>query len=236
MTACNTYRKTAIIAGTLFIIATFASILSNLFLKSVHASDYLVEISVNGNQIIAGVLLMVIAAVASASIAFSLYPVLKKYSEALALGAVCFRLIEGVFYFVGILGLVLLQTLSQEFVRAGTPDVPVYQILGTLLLAWRECVGFGIAPTTFGLGSLMYYSIFYQTELIPRWLSGWGLAAAVLCMVASVSVMSGLISPLSTIHIVLNLPIALQEMVMAVWLIVKGFNPSAIASRSATGD
>lgn len=236
MTACNTYRKTAIIAGTLFIIATFASILSNLFLKSVHASDYLVEISVNGNQVIAGVLLMVIAAVASASIAFSLYPVLKKYSEALALGAVCFRLIEGVFYFVGILGLVLLQTLSQEFVRAGTPDVPVYQILGTLLLAWRECVGFGIAPTTFGLGSLMYYSIFYQTELIPRWLSGWGLAAAVLCMVASVSVMSGLISPLSTIHIVLNLPIALQEMVMAVWLIVKGFNPSAIASRSATGD
>lgn len=236
MTACNTYRKTAIIAGTLFIIATFASILSNLFLKSVHASDYLVEISVNGNQVIAGVLLMVIAAVASASIAFSLYPVLKKYSEALALGAVCFRLIEGVFYFVGILSLVLLQTLSQEFVRAGTPDVPVYQILGTLLLAWRECVGFGIAPTTFGLGSLMYYSIFYQTELIPRWLSGWGLAAAVLCMVASVSVMSGLISPLSTIHIVLNLPIALQEMVMAVWLIVKGFNPSAIASRSATGD
>jgi len=232
MNTDDTNRKTAIIAGTLLIIATFGSLFSNLFLKSDHSSDYLVEISANGNQVTAGALLMVIAAVTSASIAISLYPVLKKYSEGLALGAVCFRLIEGVFYIVGILGLVLLLTLSQEFVQAGTPDASVYQILGTLLLAGREWVGFGIAPTVFGLGSLMYYFIFYQTELVPRWLSGWGLAAAVLCMVASVSVMSGLISPLSTIHIVLNLPIALQEMVMAVWLIVKGFNPSAIASSS----
>jgi hypothetical protein len=232
LTTYDTNRKTAIIAGTLLIIATFASILSNLFLKSVHSSNYLGEISANGNLVTEGALLMVIAAVTSASIAISLYPVLKKYSEGLALGAVGFRLIEGVFYIVGILGLVLLLTLSQEFVQAGTPDASVYQILGTLLLAGREWVGFGIAPTVFGLGSLMYYSIFYQTELIPRWLSGWGLAGAVLCMVASVSVMSGLISPLSTIHIVLNLPIALQEMVMAVWLIVKGFNPSAIASLS----
>ncbi len=235
LTTCDTNRKIAIIAGTLLIIATFASILSNLFLQSVRSSDYLVEISANGNQVTSGALLLLIAAFTSASIAIALYPVLKKYSEGLALGAVGFRLIEGVFYIVGILGLVLLLTLSQEFVQAGTPDASGYQILGTLLLAGREWVGFGIAPTAFGLGSLMYYSVFYQTELIPRWLSGWGLAAAVLCMVAGVSVMSGLISPLSTIHIVLNLPIALQEMVMAVWLIVKGFNPSAIASLSATG-
>ena len=237
MTTYDTHRKTAITAGTLLIIATFASILSNLFfLKSVNSSHYLVEISANGNQITSGALLMLIAAVTSASIAISLYPVLKKYSEGLALGAVGFRLIEGVFYIVGIIGLVLLLTLSQEFVQAGTPDASGYQILGTLLLAGREWVGFGIAPTAFGLGSLMYYSIFYQTELIPRWLSGWGLAGAVLCIVASVSVMSGLISPMSTIHIVLNLPIALQEMVLAVWLIVTGFNQSAIASLSAPGE
>jgi hypothetical protein len=234
LTTCDTNRKTAIIAGTLLIIAMFASILSNLFLTSVHSSDYLVEISANGNQVTAGALLMLIAAVTSASIAISLYPVLKKYNEGLALGAVGFRLIEGVFYIVGILGLMMLLTLSQEFVQAGMPDASVYQILGTVLLAGREWVGFGIAPTAFGLGSLMYYSIIYQTGLIPRWLSGWGLAAAVLCMVAGVLIMSGLISPLSTIHIVLNLPIALQEMVLAVWLIVKGFNPSAIASLSAT--
>jgi len=236
LTTGDTNRKIAITAGTLLIIATFASILSNLFLTSVHSPDYLGEISANGNQVTSGVLLMFIAAVTSASIAISLYPVLKKYSEGLALGAVGFRLIEGVCYIIGILGLVLLLTLSQEFVQAGTPDASGYQILGTLLLAGREWVGFGVAPTAFGLGSLMYYVIFYQTGLIPRWLSGWGLAGAVLCMVAGVSVMSGLISPMSTVHIVLNLPIGLQEMVMAVWLIVKGFNPSAIASGSAPGE
>ncbi len=78
----------------------------------------------------------------------------------------------------------------------------------------------------------MYYCIFYQTRLIPRWLSGWGLTGAALCMVAGLLVMLGLIIPVSTIHIVLNLPIAVQEMVLAVWLIVKGFNPSVIASES----
>jgi hypothetical protein len=233
LTTCETNRKIAIVAGTLLIIATFASILSNLFLTSVHSPDYLGEISANGTQVTLGMLLMFIAAVTSASIAISLYPVLKKYSEGLALGSVGFRLIEGVCYIIGILGLVLLLTLSQDFVQAGTPDPSGYQILGTLLLAGREWVGFGVAPTAFGLGSLMYYFIFYQTELIPRWLSGWGLAGAVLCIVASVSVMSGLISPMSTVHIVLNLPIGLQEMVLAVWLIVKGFNQSAIASLSA---
>jgi hypothetical protein len=68
-----------------------------------------------------------------------------------------------------------------------------------------------------------------------RPLSGWGLIGAALCMVAGLSVMLGLIIPVSTIHIVLNLPIAVQEMVFAVWLIVKGFNPSVIASEPHVG-
>ena len=171
-----------------------------------------------------------IAAVASASIAISLYPVLKKHNQSLALGAVGFRLIEAVMYIVGVIGIILLLTLSQEFVKAGAPASSYFQTLGAVLLSgyhWVSNVG---ALLAFCLGALMYYIIFYQTRLVPRWLSGWGLVAIILTMVSGLLVMFSLIGPMSTGQVVLNLPIAVQEMVLAVWLIVKGFNWSAVAS------
>jgi len=229
----NSSKKIARIAGALFIIATVASLVGTGFTGSIlHAPDYLTKLSVNGNHVLVGALLAFVAAAASASIAISLYPLLKRYNEGLALGSVGFRLIEGVFYIVGVIGLLLLLTLSKEFVNAGTPAASYFQILGAMILAVRDSAGFVFGVIAFSLGALMYYYIFYQTRLIPRWLSGWGLIGAALCMVAGLSVMLGLIIPVSTIHIVLNLPIAVQEMVFAVWLIVKGFNPSVIASES----
>lgn len=229
----NTNKRIAIIAGVLFIIATVASILSLPFLEPINATNYLVSVSENGNQVTIGALLAFIAAAASASIAISLYPILRKCNEGLALGAVGFRLIEGVFYIVGVMGLLLLLTLSQEFVKAGAPDSSYFQTLGALLLAGYHWVGNVGSLLAFSLGALMYYHIFYQTKLVPRWLSAWGLVGATLCMVAGILVMFSIIGPLSTSQVVLALPIAVQEMVLAVWLIVKGFNSSAIASGSA---
>ena len=230
----NSSRKIAIIAGVLFIIATVASVLGTLFSKPIlDAPDYLIDISANGNQVTIGALLAFIAALASASIAISLYPILRKYNEGLALGAVGFRLIEAVFNIARVMGLLLLLTLSQEFVKAGAPDSSYFQTSGVLLLAGYHWVGNVGALLAFCLGALMYYYIFYQTKLIPRWLSGWGLVGAALCMVAGMLVMFRVIGPMSTSQVVLAIPIAVQEMVLAVWLIVKGFSSSAIASLSA---
>jgi hypothetical protein len=79
----------------------------------------------------------------------------------------------------------------------------------------------------------MYYIIFYQTKLVPRWLSIWGLVGVTLCITSAILVMFNIIGVSSTVMLVLNFPfIAAQEYVLAVWLIVKGFNPSAIASKS----
>jgi len=224
----NSSRKIARTAGALFIIATVASLVGTGFTGSIlDAPDYLTKLSVNGNHVLVGALLAFVAAAASASIAISLYPLLKRYNEGLALGSVGFRLIEGVFYIVGVIGLLLLLALSQEYVKAGSPDSSYFQTLGVLLLAEKYWAGFVLGAIAFSIGALMYYYIFYQTKLVPRWLSGWGLIGAALCMVAGLLVMLGLIIPVSTIHIVLNLPIAVQEMVLAVWLMVKGFNSSA---------
>jgi hypothetical protein len=226
----DAHKRTPRIAGALFIIATAASLASVPFLAPINASNYLVEVSANQNQVLVGVLIAFIAAIASASIAISLYPTLRKYNESLALAAVGFRLIEGVLYIVGLVGLLSLLTVSQDFVSAGSPSSSYFQTLGASLLGGYHWVNYVGAVTAFCLGALMYYYIFYQTKLVPRWLSGWGLFAAALSIVASMLVMFNVIGAFSVPQVVLNLPIAVQEMALAVWLIVKGFNPSAIAS------
>ena len=85
----------------------------------------------------------------------------------------------------------------------------------------------------FNLGALMFYYLLYQSKLVPRFLSVWGLVGVTLSLAAGLLAMFGLVILLSTISILLVLPIALNEIVLAVWLIVKGFNSSAIASESA---
>ncbi len=233
----NTNRKTAIIVGVLFIIATVVHMVGNLsFSKPILDNpDYLIIASANGNQVITGALLLLIAAFASAGIAIWLYPILRKYNEGLALGAVCFRLMEGMLYIVGVVGLLSILTLSQEYVKAGASNASLFQASGTSLLAVRDWAG-KLSIIAFTLGALMYYYVFYQSKLIPRWLSGWGFLGAALSLAAALLAISGQIIYFSTVFILLQLPIGVQEMVLAVWLIVKGFNPSAIASGSAKAD
>jgi hypothetical protein len=203
------------------------------FIEPINTPNYLVSVSANGNQVTIGALLALVAAFASASIAISLYPVLRKPHESLALGAVGFRLVEGVFYIAGMMCLLTLLTLSREFVKAGAPASSYFQTLGAVLLAGYHWVGNVGSLLAFGLGALMYYYIFFRTRLVPRWLSGWGLVGAALIMVAGALVLFGLIGPLSAPQVVLALPIAVQEMVFAVWLIAKGFDSSAIAAEPA---
>jgi hypothetical protein len=229
----NYFRKTAISVGVLFIVATVLGVLGRSFLQPIlDAQDYLIKISANENQVIIGGLLALLAAFACAGIAIGLYPVLKKHHEALALGSVGFRLMEGMLYIIGVVALLSLLTLSQEYVTAGASNASLFQASGTSLLAVRDWAG-KLSIIAFTLGALMYYYVFYQSKLIPRWLSGWGFIGAALSLAGALLAISGQIIYFSTPFILIQLPIGVQEMVLAVWLIVKGFNPSAIASGSA---
>jgi hypothetical protein len=224
-----TDRKIAIIAGVLFITATVAGILSSVFTGPILGTpDYLIKISANENQVIIGALFTLVMGFAGAGIAISLYPVLRKYNEGLALGSVGFRIIEGMLWIINAIGLLLLLTLSKEFVKAGAPGLSSFQTSGVLLRAAGDWVSNVVALLAWCIGALMYYYVFYQTKLIPRWLAAWGLIGITLTLIACVLVLFHLINSWSTIQIVLFLPIALQEMVLAVWLIVKGFNSSAL--------
>lgn len=218
------YRRNAISAGILFIIADLVSFLGFPFLAPMHATNYLVSISANQSSIAAGAFLLFIGGVAAMGIALSLYPVLKKYNEGLSLGSVGFRTVEGVFYFVGVTCLLLLITLSQQFVNAGAPDSSYFQTFGALLVSGYRWSMNVVSLLAFSIGCLLYYLMFYRTKLVPRWLSGWGIIAALLTMVSALLAMLGLIAPSSAEQGILNLPILLQELALAVWLFIKGFS------------
>ncbi|MFX0209372.1 MAG: DUF4386 domain-containing protein [Candidatus Hodarchaeota archaeon] len=228
----NTHKTNAIISGVLFITATGAAIISGFFLLPIlQTPDYLTEVSANEVQVALGAFFYFIMAAAGASIAIPMYPILKKHNEGLALGAVGFRLIEGTIFMVGVMCVLVLVPLSQEFIDAGAPADSYFQAVGELLLTGYT-VDQAVVPGVFAfsLGALMYYYIFYQSELVPRWLSVWGLIGIILGIVNGLFDIFGGIPEM--ISILLDFPIFVNEMVLAVWLIVKGFNSSGIASKS----
>lgn len=233
----NTNRKIPILVGVLYIIGTVTGILSVVFTKSIlDAQDYLARIAANGSQIITGALFVLTMGLALAMVPVVIFPILKKHNEVLAVGYVVFRGgLETVTYIAVVISLLLLVPLSQAVIQSGSPDTSSYQTLGALLLKAHEFSA-TITEIVFPLGALMFYSVLYQSKLIPCWISGWGLLAVILHLISGLLHMFGLIGSMSTIQNVLALPIALQEMVMAVWLIVKGFDPSALASESASAN
>ena len=230
----NSNRRIAVAAGALFIIATVADVISRAALLTpiLGAPDYLARISANEGQVLLGALFLLIGAVAAAGIAIALYPVLRQHDEGLAIGSVGFRLIEGAFYLGIVVCLLVLVTVSRESANAGTSAPSIYEAPAALVMAARDSLG-QVAVLAFGLGGLMYYWVFYRSRLVPRWLSAWGLVAITSVMVSGLLVMLGLVESFSPPQLVLALPILVQEMVLAVWLIAKGFNPRAIASAAA---
>ncbi len=175
-----------------------------------------------------GALFYFVMAAAGACIVIPMYPILKKYDESLALGAVGFRLIEGAIFMVGVFLVILLVPLSQGYVNAGSPADSHFQTLAELFIAGYT-VDHAVVPAVFAfsIGALMYYYIFYQTKLVPRWISLWGIIGILLGMANGVLDMFGGV-PVEAVSMLLDLPIFVNEMVLAVWLIVKGFNTSSI--------
>lgn len=226
-------RKIAVTAGVVFIIATVAVLLAGAFVPDLTGADYLTSLSEHTRQVAAGALVFLIAYFASASIAVVMYPVLKASNAGLALGSVIFRTIEAAFYTIGLVCLLSLLTLGQQFTTAGTADRASLQAVGDVLLSLRQHAILA-AVFAFSVGALMYYFLFFQSRLIPRWLSGWGIAAVILMLAACVlalfsdTAVSG--------YIPLAAPIFLQEMVLAVWLIAKGFDPSVSTAKARKTD
>ena len=231
------FRVNALSAGILFIVADLASFLSLPFMAPVNSSNYLVDISANTGLVATAAILIFIGGVAAIGISVSLYPALKQHDASLALGATSFRTVEGVLDFIAVAMLLTLITLSQKFVGAGIPDASYYESLGSIMLSGHHWVINVCKLMAFSIGAMLYYVVFYRTRMVPRWLSGWGIVAVIMTIISAVLVMYEAVAPFSLGQIVLNLPILFQEMVLAVWLIMKGLDvPSGKATSSKVVD
>ncbi|ULL16552.1 DUF4386 domain-containing protein [Paenibacillus sp. H1-7] len=217
----NSGRSSAVITGVLFIAGIVAGIFS--VVPVIDGADYIVKAFTNENQVLMGAFFQLLMVVSYVGIPILMYPILSKHNKYLALGSVSFGIIAGVFIIIGVIILLLLLTLSHEFAKVGILDVSYFQTLGGLLKVGRDLVNHVAITLAFVLAMLLFNCIFYQAKLVPRWLSGWGLIGSILSISASLLFMIRFIG-LDATYMMLNIPIAFQQLVLAIWLIVKKFN------------
>jgi hypothetical protein len=228
ITKMNSNRKRTTIAGVLYIVGTIAGLLS--IAPAIDASDYLLKASANVNQVLIAALFQFIWTIAYAGFAITLYPILRKHMESLATGFLSFRIIAAVLNIIGFIILLLLLSLSREFVKAGTPDSSYYQILGDLLRSGRDFVNHIAMILTSCIGSLMFY--FYCIEQNSS-LVGYhygGLLGTFFTVFACLLIMFGIIDIITVTYFVLFLPLILLEMVLAIWFIAKGFDSNVLSN------
>jgi hypothetical protein len=182
--------------------------------------------------VILGALMELALVVTAIGTAIGLFPVLRPYGERVALTHLLFRFLEAVVITVGIVAMLTLLTLSQESVAATAPDTAAYQVAGSLLHAIYKWA-FMFGPLLFlGINTLMYSSLLYKSKLVPRPLAALGMTGAVLVFGYGMLVMFGVTVQGAGLWMLLAMPIAFYEMILAGWLIVKGFNPAAIVVKS----
>ena len=215
--------------GILYILGTVFGILSAAVTSSISGSDdVLGAMASHETELALGALLVLAMGLVLAMIPVVAYPILSKVDTLLARGYFLFRsVLETVAYLMTAVGWLLLITLSRS------TEVP---------RVWGEALfhAEGVAATltiVFLIGAAMFYLVLYRARLVPRWLSAWGLVAIVPYLVP---VFLGLfsdvdVSTTSTTTVLLDLPLGLQEMVLAVWLIVKGFASDRVPLQDRPG-
>lgn len=208
--------------GILYILGTVFGIVSAALTSSISSSDdVLAAVGSHQSELALGALLVLAMGLVLAMIPVVAYPILSKFNTLLSRGYLLFRsVLETVGYLLTAVAWLMLIPLS------GSTEVP--RVWGDTLFDMDGATEMG--TIVFLIGAAMFYLILYRARLVPRWLSAWGLLAIIPYLAP---VFLGLftnvdVSTTSTTNMLLDLPLGLQEMVLAVWLIVKGFDSSRV--------
>jgi hypothetical protein len=218
------HRISAVLTGVLYIIGTAAGILSVAVTGDLLAGDdFIHRIAANPSPLYMGAFFILIMGLSLAAMPIVLFPIFKKRNEALAMGMVVFRgPIEGSTYILFVVNWLLLGAFSKELVASGS-NAAALQIIGNVMHQANTIMS-PVLSIVFIVGSTMLFVLFYLTKLIPRWLSLWGLIGAVFYIAVAFFKFFDLNLQVDFLYV----PLAVQEMVMALWLIIKGFNQGAL--------
>jgi len=207
-------RRAAAIIGVLYIAGTVSGVLGAIVSAPLlDGNDYLAEIAANPNQLALGAVFILAMGFSLAFIPIVFWPIGRRYSERLAIGYVVFRgAIETASYLPGAFSWLLLIELSKQ------PD----QVMADFVQSAHTVFGDMVHPFPFVIGALMFYILLYRWRLVPRWLSGLGLVGLALNVVPPLVTMFDV--DLGFEPELLLAVIFVQEMLLALWLIVRGFN------------
>lgn len=219
-------RKIALIVGILFLIS-YAGVFVGATIVGSHleVGNYLDNAYPNQRQIIIGMLVQLLNDAAIVGIGVMLFPIFRKFSEALALAYVSSRIIEAVMLMAAKVGLLSLIPLSQQYLAADAPDAALYQAPYALVHGLDVWAG-EMGTIALLLGALILYTILFQTKLVPRFISVWGFIAVASTVAARVFNVPDLTKGFQP-AMVLYFLIVLNELFIAFWLLFRGFNESA---------
>ena len=225
-------RKTAVIVGVLFWISNVVTLVGSVVSGPIpNANVSLTTMYPHATQWVVGTLITHVNDAAIIGYAVLLFAVLKKFDEGLALGYVVFKALEATMLVVSAGTLLSLITLSQRYLAGGRADTSFFSASADLTLAqqfWASRLG----TLAYLVATPVLAFLLYRSQLVPRFISIWGFVAVVM-LAAGLAI--GVGDPTRGFQIgqLLVIPIILWELLFATWLIVRGFNPSAVAADGA---
>jgi uncharacterized protein DUF4386 len=234
----SSHRKIALVTGAFFIFTIIPAPIAAFILYApvLNDPDYIVGAGAD-TPILWGAFLEVIIAIAIIGTAVTLFPILKRQNEGFALGYVAARVLESTVIVVGIISVVSVVTLRQEFAGAAGADAASLTTAGKSLVAIHDWT-FLFGPdfcAGIGNGILLGY-LMYTSGLVSRRMALLGVIGGPLAVASATLTLFGLIEQTSALDFLLTLPEIAWELSLGIWLIVKGFNPSATASLSANSE
>jgi hypothetical protein len=227
----NTYRTTARIVGAMYLGGFVVGIGGLVLIQSIlGAPDHLATLPANSMPLAIAAVLWLMAAAWDAAHGVLMFPILKRHNERIAVGYLGFRIMDALFIAIMVLFVLIQIPVGSEYLNAGASGASYLQALSTVFIQ-AQLDAYNIAMITLGISGLILCYSFYRSQLVPRLLAVWGLVgyATILCG----SVLEVLGFDLLSIH---TIPGGLWEMFIGVWLIAKGFDPSAFVSEPAHAD
>ena len=225
----NTSKNTIRLLGAAFLIVFVASILSgsllNAAIGSGSISDNLVNVSNNLTLMRISILVELVTSIGIVVLAALLYVVLHKQNKIIALVALGWWLAEAITLAVSKIGAFALIPLSLEYVKAGAPDSSYFQALGDFFYYGFDRQGWFIHMLFFGLGGILWYTLFYSSRYIPRVLSVWGIVAVSLVLM---DILLVLLNVIPDLQMIILAPYLVFEALIGPWLMVKGIRDGSV--------
>ena len=227
----SSHRTAAVLAGTFFIVAAVAAVFAlALYQPVLNDPSYVVSRSGADTQVLLGALFEVLVAISVIGTAITLYPVVRKQNETTALGYVAGRTTEGVVIVVGIISLIAIVSLRSDYAGVGGAAAVSAIAIGKTLVAvhnWTFLFGPNLA---LGWNTSLLAFLMYRSRLVPRPIAILGLIGGPVIFASGTAELFGLYTQTSTFGAITAIPVAAWEMSLALWMIIRGFRPKAVAA------